>query len=139
MLFISLAVVNAFADRLTKLPVQAWLEVGRRETTDPARISQRTIALAALDAAIASHGLGVAAWYARDTVETSACLAGCDAPCRTTRERRLMAAAHRAADAAALALLARDVLAPTDFETLCAPFEQVVTPARTSRSAPSSR
>ena len=122
----ALAVVNAFADRLAALPIPEWLEVGRSAITDSAGMSQRATAFAILEAAIAAHGLGIAAWYARDTVETSACLAGCGMPCWTARDRRLMAAAHGAAEAAALALLARDVIAPADFAALIAPFEHLL-------------
>jgi hypothetical protein len=123
----ALAPVNAFADRLTTLPMHEWMDVGRSETADPARAAQRATAFAILEAAIAAHGLGIASWYARDTVETSVCLATGGAPCRTARDLRLIAAAHGAAEAAALALLARDVLAASDFATLFAPFEYLVT------------
>jgi hypothetical protein len=133
----ALAVVNAFADRLTALPIAEWLEVGRSESIDSAGMAQRATAFAILEAAIAAHGLGIAAWYARDTVETSACLAGCGMPCWTARERRLMAAAHGAAEAAALALLARDVLAPTDFAVLIAPFEHVLSRDAVAHFVPS--
>ena len=123
----ALGPVNAFADRLRALPLADWLDVGRSEVADPARASQRATAFAIVDAAIATHGLGIAAWYARDTVETAVCLATSGVPRETARERRLMAAAHGAAEAAALALLARAVIAPMDFATLFAPFEHVIT------------
>jgi hypothetical protein len=84
------------------------------------------VALALLEATIATHGLGIAAWYARDAVATSALLATSGVPRRTASERRAIAAARGAAEVAALALLARDTLPPTDLATLCAPFEHVL-------------
>jgi len=129
--------VNEFADRLAALPVEEWLDIGRSEIAAPARASLRSTAFALLEAAIAANGLGIAAWYARDTVETSVCLATGGTSCRMARDRRVMAAAHGAAEAAALALLARDVLAPTDFAVLLAPFEHVLSRDEGTRLTPS--
>src|SRR5690349_20886119 len=125
---LAVARVGAFAERLTVLAVDDWLDVGRREITDARAASQRNATRAVLEAAIVAHGLAIEAWHARDAVETSVCLAVNPSRCWTTHERRLLAAAHLAAESAALALLARDVLAPADVAILLAPFERM--PAR---------
>ena len=121
-----LAIVNVFVDRLAELPLQEWLDIGRSQLAYPARASQRATAFAILEATIGTHGLGIAAWYARDAVETAVCMATSGVLSWTARDRRAIAAAHGVAEAAALALLARDSLAPTDLAVLLAPFEQVL-------------
>jgi hypothetical protein len=133
---LAIARVGAFAERLTILTVDEWLEVGRREIADPHTVSQRVATRAMLDAAIAAHGLAIAAWHARDVVETSVCLATNASPCWTTHERRLMTAAHVAAESAALALLARDALAPADVATLLAPFDHLLARAEETPAGP---
>ena len=72
----ALALVNVFADRLVTLPYREWPEtVGNSQIAGAARASQRATAFAILDATLGTQGLGIAAWYARDAVETSAFLA----------------------------------------------------------------
>lgn len=122
----SLALVNLFVDRLAELPTHEWLEVGRNWIADGARPPQRAAAIEMLDATICAHGLEVAAWYARDAVETSAFLATQRTPRWAATERRIFAAAHGAAEKAALAVLAHDLLAPEQLATLLAPFERAL-------------
>ena len=122
----TLAIVNVFVDRLAALPLEEWLDIGRNELADPEGVSRRATAFAILEATIGTHGLGIAAWYARDAVETSVCLASSGVPEWAARDHRAMAAAHGAAEAAALALLASDALASTDLAALLAPFEHVL-------------
>ena len=132
-----LALVNVFVDRLAELPYQAWLAIGRAQLTAAARVAPRATPFAILEATIATQGLGFAAWYARDAVETSAFLATNGASQCSPGGRRVIARAHGAAEAAALALLARDALAPTDFATLYAPFEHVLSSDEMPRLAAS--
>ena len=131
----ALALVNVFADRLVTLPYREWLDVGNSQIAGTATASQRATAFAILDATLGTQGLGIAAWYARDAVETSAFLATNGVPRCTAGDRRVIAAAHGAAEVAALALLARDALAPADFATLFAPFEHVISSDEVTRLA----
>ena len=125
-----LAPVDIFADEMAELPVEKWLEVGHALVADEAAASRRAAAIVALDAAIDRRELSVAAWYVRDAVDTCAYLASHTVPRWTSADRRIFAAAHGAAEDAALALLARDHVAPADFEVLFAPFAQCLpTPA----------
>jgi len=130
----ALALVNRFASRLAELPYEEWLAIGRTQLADTARVSPRATTFAILEATIATQGLGIAAWYARDAVETSVFLATNGADPWSMGDRRFIAAAHGAAEDAALALLARDALAPADFTTLFAPFEHVMSGDAASRS-----
>jgi hypothetical protein len=118
----ALAAVNAFADRLADLPVSEWLTIGRRLVDDPSLYADRATPYAILEATIANRHLGVAAWYVRDAIETSAYYASQPRKRWTSKERRAFAAAHAAAEEAALAILARAHLADADASTLCAPF-----------------
>ena len=122
----ALALVDAFVDRLAQLPAREWIEVGRNELADAGTADRRTTACAMLEATIGAQGLGVAAWYARDAVETAAFLATDGARKWTTADRRAFAAAHHAAEKAAAALLTHALLSPADLATLLAPFERLV-------------
>ena len=116
-----------FADWLAELPLASWLDIGRALAADRDQRSARCTAWAILDAAIADRGLCVAAWYVRDAVDTSALLAlGGD--CHgSLSERRTFAIAHRAAEEAALALLACEQLPANDFAVLYEPFARLRT------------
>jgi hypothetical protein len=118
----ALAAVNAFADRLADLPLLEWLAVGRT-LIEHAPIAHRETAYAILEATINDRGLGVAAWYVRDAIETSAYYASRPLKLWTSKERRAFAAAHAAAEDAALTLLARKFLPDADRAVLVAPFE----------------
>jgi hypothetical protein len=124
--------VNAFVDRLAELPLTAWLEIGRSLAVDADFQAARSTARAILDATIADRELSIAAWYAKDAVETSAFLASHPSGRLSPPERRAFAAAHGAAEVAALALLAEDHLSAADFAVLYLPFADEV-PAGTSR------
>lgn len=114
--------VHAFADRLADLPTRAWLEVGHSILRDGSSHASRATASALLAATIDGRGLAVAAWYACDAIETSAFYAS-RAHRWTRRDRRAFAAAHSAAEDAALALLAGRFVPADDRAMLVAPFE----------------
>lgn len=118
----AMATVNDFVERLAEVPLATWLDVGRSLERQSESGSKRSTAWGILDATIAARGLGMDAWYAREGVETSAFLASRSAPTWTKTNRRLFAAAHSAAEEAALALLAREHLSSEDFYLLYAPF-----------------
>jgi hypothetical protein len=122
----TLAAVNAFADRLAELPVLAWLAVGRTLINDPSIYALRGTPYAILEATINNRGLAVAAWYVRDAIETSAYYASRSILKWTSKERRAFAAAHAAAEDAALAILARPHLGAGDAAALCGPFAEWV-------------
>jgi hypothetical protein len=115
--------VDAFVDRLAELTLDQWLDVGHRLVTNQETLALRSTSWAIMDATIADRRLGLVAWQARDAVETMAYLASAAAPRLSRRERRLFAAAHAAAEDAALAVLAREHLPREDFAVLCAPFD----------------
>lgn len=116
---------NAFADWLAALPVETWIDVGHGLIADGESIGARSMACAMLDTAIADRGLAIAAWYARDTVETSAFLASCAKQRWSSKERRAFARAHGAAEKTALALLAKSYLPTSEVACLCSPFAAI--------------
>jgi hypothetical protein len=121
-----LAAVDTFAERLAELPAEHWLAVGRELIADGAAADGRVTAIMSLETAIVARELGIAAWYVRDAVDTSAYLAGQSVTRWTSAERRAFAAAHGAAEDAALALLARPGIAPAELAVLCAPFDSLL-------------
>ncbi len=122
----ALAAVNDFADRLADLPMSAWLEVGRSVMDSRSSDDSRPTSYAILAATINDCGLSVTAWYVRDAIETSAFYASHAVRCWKSGDRRAFAAAHAAAEDAALALLAREFLPASDRATLCGPFDSMV-------------
>ncbi len=122
---VPLEAVRSFAERLADLPTRAWLEVGHSLLRDPSSHASRATAYALIEATINGRGLAVAAWYACDAIETSASYAD-RASCWTRSDRRAFAAAHSAAEDAALALLAAPFVAAADRATLIAPFDRLV-------------
>jgi hypothetical protein len=142
-----LADVDAFVYRLVELPFSEWLAIGQSVVSDRSGIPVRRSAWALVDAAITKQGLAVAAWYVRDAVDTAAFLVSRRVPSWPRDGRRMFAAAHGAAEAAALALLARAHMSLESLSILCAPFgnpldelrhraptQQPVTSQRRSRS-----
>ena len=117
---------SAFLDRLADLPLTTWLATGRALADDREGLNVRQSAWEMLDAAIASHGLGLAAWSMRDAVETIAFLKTRELCEWSPAERRYFACAQGAAEAATLAVLARDHLSDHDFQALVASFCQCI-------------
>jgi len=118
--------VDAFADRVAKLPWNAWLSVGRSLVEGAPPSTSRATSRAILEATINDAGLAVAAWYVSDAIETSAHYASVSRHRWTSAERRCFAAARAAAEDAALAILASTFLSAEDFDVLCAPFTRLV-------------
>ena len=114
--------VDGFIDRLVESPLLVWLTIGRRLMADREGLTVRQSAWTDVDAAIAANGLGVAAWYTRDTVETAVCLVSRRMTRWSREERCAFAATHSAAEAASLALLARAHIPAESLRVLCAPF-----------------
>ena len=122
----ALAPVDAFADGLAELPLTSWLSIGQ-SLVDSASVSAlRATPYAILEATINDRGLAIAAWYVRDAIETSAYYVSPPLRRWTRMERRCFAAAHAAAEEAALAMLARAFLSSEDFDALCAPFASLI-------------
>lgn len=128
----TLSAVDVFADELSALPLERWLEIGRAMIGGHSASDRRSSAIAFLEATILTRELSIAAWYVRDAIDTSAYAAGHSVLRLTSSDRRLLAAAHGAAEDAALALLARDELRPEDLAVLLAPFNGVTTLGPTS-------
>jgi hypothetical protein len=126
---------RSFAERLADLPAGAWLELGRALLRDRLLNPPRATASAILGATINGRGLAVAAWYVCDAIETSAFYAS-HARGWTPGDRRAFAAAHAAAEDAALALLARRFVPVADWATLIAPFESLAREALSSGLVP---
>ena len=118
----ALAPVDAFADRLAELPLASWLSIGQSLVESASVSTLRATPYAILEATINNRGLAVAAWYVRDAIETSAYYASPRRRRWTRMERRCFAAAHAAAEEAALAILAQAFLSSEDVDALCAPF-----------------
>jgi len=119
---VGLEAARSFAERLAELAVSEWVEVGNAVLRDASAHTKRTAASARLVATIDGCELGVMAWFARDAIETSAFYVG-RASGVAARDRRAFAAARAAAEDMALALLAREFLPTSDYDTLCEPFK----------------
>jgi hypothetical protein len=119
----ALDVVNQFVDHLAELPLIAWLAIGRELSADGS-LSIGQSAWIEVETAIAAQRLGMGAWYIRDAIETAICLASRQTSRWSREERCQFASAHGAAEAAALALLARQHISTVSFRALCAPFRE---------------
>ncbi len=131
----ALGLVNEFADGLAEFPVDEWLAIGRDLLTDRDHHASRAMSYARLESTINDRGLAIAAWYVRDAVETSAYYATHSTRYWNSSGRRAFAAAHGAAEEAALALLARASLPAEDFELLSAPYARLINRASVRRQA----
>src|SRR5262249_33673562 len=117
----ALALANVFIQRLCDLPLHSWLAIGRAVIAARSETAYAS-AWSSVERAIAKRDLGLAAWHVRDDVETIAYLASHSADQLSRSDRPVFAAAHGAAEDAALALLVQSSIASVDLELLCAPF-----------------
>jgi hypothetical protein len=99
-----------------------WLELGGDIADARAQSAARSSAWDGLQVAIFDQGMQLAAWYVRDAVETAAFLASHSGRRRSREDRLRFAAAHGAAETAALALLARPYLTQEHFSILTRRF-----------------
>jgi hypothetical protein len=118
--------VDAFIDALAALPFEQWLNVGRALQNPATARPTRSTARAILEGVMAEQGQLVSAWYVRDGVDTAVFPATTVAASGTRPHRLLVAAAHGAAEEAALALMVGATLPAIDFDVLYAPFIQVI-------------
>ena len=110
--------VDAYLARLDELPAAEWLRIGALEQRRAAAGADRSTAALLAEIIVADRRLEMVRWYALDAIETSAAVAG-SALCPATRGmRELVAFARRAAEGAALALIAQPDLPAADFATL---------------------
>ncbi|MEO9037054.1 MAG: hypothetical protein ABI442_16245 [Gemmatimonadaceae bacterium] len=124
-----LRAVNTFIDLLADIALADWIALGRALMSEERARSARCSAWATLDTTIAEQQLGVAAWYARDGIETASHLVRSSSSSRRTlsrAERQAFYAAQGAAEEAVLALLAREHLSLEDFDVLCAGCRGIV-------------
>jgi hypothetical protein len=117
----ALAVAKAFVERLGDLPLESWLAIGRAVTASRSAASYSG-AWPAVEQAIARQDLGLAAWHIRDDIETLVYLVSHAGELVSRADRSVFAAAHGAAEDAALALLVRDHVSADKVDRLCAPF-----------------
>jgi len=117
----ALAVAKAFIERLCDLPLDSWLAIGRAVVAARSKTAYAS-AWSSVENAIAKRDLGLAAWHVRDDVETVAYLASHSGAPLSRGNRPVFAAAHGAAEDAALALLVQSSISSADLELLCAPF-----------------
>ena len=107
---------DAFLDALADWSADDWLRLGAFRPV-------RADTLAILEATLAEQRLALDAWRVRDCVETLAFLASCSRSMLREEERQAMARARRAAESAALALLAQGVLPAAVLAELLSPFK----------------
>jgi hypothetical protein len=117
----ALAPVKAFVDDLGNLSLDSWLAIGRAVMTNRGA-GRYASAWHAVQQAITTRGLDLAAWHVRDEIETLAYLASHSVSPLTRAHRPIFAAAQGAAEDAALALLVSSDVMPADLELVCAPF-----------------
>jgi hypothetical protein len=118
--------VTAFVDRLAELALRDWLELGADIAAVSAQSAAWDDAWHGLQLAVSDHGLQLAAWYVRDAVQTAAFLASRRARRCSRRDGLVFSAARRAAESAALAIIARPYLDPEDFSLLQKPVAHLV-------------
>lgn len=114
--------VTAFVDHLLELRLPGWLAIGRGLIADRDGRFVRLSAWGDVERALAEHGLAVDAWQVREGLATAAWFVNRSGARWTREERRAFAATLGAADAAAMALLARPYISVETVRTLCAPF-----------------
>lgn len=120
----ALSAANAFVERVGDLPLTSWLAIGRAVMGAGVDSADRAASWTSVERAIADHRLELAAWFVRDAVETIAYMASHSAALLSRPDRRVFAAAHGAAEEAALAVLVRRHLLDADFDRVCAPFAE---------------
>jgi len=120
----ALAAANAFVERVGDLPLTSWLAIGRAVMAAGVDSAEGAASWTNVERAIADHRLELAAWHVRDAVETIAYVASHSTALLSRADRRVFAAAHGAAEEAALAVLVRRHLPDGDFDRLCAPFAE---------------
>jgi len=124
--------VDAFLDQLVELPLIQWLVIGAALVAARDRVPVRQRAWDELEAALVSRRLGVAIWSVRDAVDTAAHIVTRETHQWSRQQRGAFAAAHGAAEGAALAVLARDDLPPETYRALTAPFATCVAVAEST-------
>ena len=129
----ALVCVDAFLHRLVDLPLAHWLAIGEALVADREYVPVRQRAWDKLESDLNDRRLGVAAWQVRDAVDTAAHIASRESHHWLSHDRACFAAAHGAAEAAALALLARDQLPIETYRALTAPFAACVAAAESAR------
>ena len=128
----SVACLDAFLDRLIELPLAEWLAIGNSVVAERDRVFVRQQAWNELEAALLHGRFGVAVWRVRDAVDTAAYIAARESHTWSRHERGTFAAAHGAAETAALALLARDHLSPVTYGALTGPFAACISVAQST-------
>ncbi len=128
----SLGRVDAFLDHLVELPLAEWLAIGEAVVAARERVPVRQRAWDELEATLVSGRLGVTMWCVRDAVDTAAHIATREAYRWSRQERGTFAAAHGAAEVAALALLARDDLSTETYRALTVPFAACIDAAESN-------
>lgn len=118
--------VSEFLDGLLELPVGSWLAIGRALMAAREGLAVRQAAWSDVEDAIGTHDLALAAWDVRDALESAVYLISRRVPRWSREERCQFAAAHGAAEAAALALLAREHVRPEVVRILCSHFAPLV-------------
>jgi hypothetical protein len=113
---------EAWVDQLTDLSQTQWLAIGGALAADHRGTLVRHDARRAVDAALETGALRLAAWYVRDALETAVFTISQGMPPCSRDERGRFAVAHDAAQAAALAQLAAPYLSNDTVDVLCAPF-----------------
>lgn len=114
--------VDTFLDQLVDLPLAEWLMIGEALVADRDHVAVRRRAWDELEETLLRSRLGLAVWEIRDAVDTAAFIATRESHRWSRHERRTFAAAHGAAEAAALALLVRGDLPTDTYRALTAPF-----------------
>ncbi|HET9730858.1 MAG TPA: hypothetical protein VFR41_15610 [Acidimicrobiia bacterium] len=117
----ALATVDDFLGYLYEWPLAAWLTIGR-ELSASGSLHSRRLAWMDVEVAITDHRLEIAAWRVRDAIETAVCLASRKSSRWSREERCVFAAAHAAAEGAALALLVQRYIPAESLGALCAPL-----------------
>ena len=117
----ALALVKEFVEQLCSLPLDGWLAIGHGVMNNRCTAAYSN-AWHAVQQAIARNDLGLAAWHVRDEIETLAYVASHSGAPLSRANRPVFAAAHGAAEDAAMSLLVGAEISLADLELLSAPF-----------------
>lgn len=124
---LSLPPVDTFVDSLIELGTWEWLDIGNSLAADRNGSIARQAARSVVDAALDRHTLWLPAWHVRDAVDTAAFFGTRHVSEWSRERRRAAAAAHTAAESAALALLVAPLIQRDAVDCLCAPFPALPT------------
>jgi hypothetical protein len=117
--------LEQWLEKLAALTLDEWRSIGRQCMVDDAASTARSEPMPSIHAVALRRELGATAWFVLDLVETATHRVRGDAARTSRAAERELARAVAAAEAAALAIAARERLPTPVYQTLRAPFDGI--------------